>query len=186
MTKRGTRRRSNGLRVVAAIVAIALLGAWAILPQLFPPGRQLEGKPAPDFSLPVIANGEPGARLRLSDLRGSVVVIDFWATWCEPCLLQAPILERIARRHPDRVIVLGVNVQDDVALARRFARAKGLSYPVVADDTGEVQTVYRASNLPSLVVVDPSGTVVKYMRGLVSQRAVEKAIAAAQRPRDPA
>ena len=182
MTKRGTRRRSDVLRFIAAVVAIGLLATWTLLPHLFPPGRQLLGKPAPAFSLPVIANGDPGARLRLSDLRGSVVVIDFWATWCEPCTLQAPILERIASSHPNEVIVLGVNVQDDVSLARRFVRAKQLSYPVVADETGEVQATYRATNLPSLVVVDPRGTVVRYLRGLVSQAAVEHAIEIADNP----
>jgi thiol-disulfide isomerase/thioredoxin len=166
------------------VAAIALLLSWAFGSQLFPAGRELIGKPAPSFSLPVLANGEPGARMSLSELGGVVVVVDFWATWCEPCLVQAPILERVAQAHPDDVVVLGVSVDEDPELARRFVRQKRLTYPIVVDDTGVVQAAYGARTLPLVVVIDPAGRVAKVLPGLSSRSRLEDAISAARQQVD--
>lgn len=171
---------SNLLRIVAAVLAIALLASWTLLPQLFPPGRGRIGKPAADFSLPILANGEPDARLSLSDLTGKVVVLDFWATWCEPCLLQAPILDRLARDHPEQLVVVGVSVDEDPRRARQFARAKRLSYPIVLDETGEVQAAYGARTLPYVVVVDPQGKVVDVVQGVAGRARLDAALRAAR------
>lgn len=170
------RIRRDALRLLAAAAAVALLVAWTLLPQLFPAGRELIDKPAPDFSLPIIANGDPGARMGLAALQGTVVVLDFWATWCEPCLLQAPILERVARAHADDVVVIGVSLDDEPDLARSFARAKGLSYPIVLDDTGAVQAAYGARALPFVVVIDATGRVVRALPGVSSRARLEDAI----------
>ena len=140
---------------IAVLIALSALFGLAIMPRLGPGGGRLVGKPAPDVTLPVLANGDPGARMRLSELKGHAVVLDFWATWCGPCTVQAPILDRLARRHQKRgLMVLGVNVDDPPEVAKAFVSHKGLSYPIVTDDTREASVRYGVDKLPSLVVID--------------------------------
>ena len=129
----------------------------------------------------MIANGDPGARMRLSDLQGKVVILDFWASWCEPCAIQGRILDKIARQHPDDLVVLGINVEEEPALARRHAEAQGVSYPILSDPEGEVQVLYSAHGLPALVVVSPDGTVVKVKQGLASGAEIDQALKRARR-----
>ncbi len=166
----------------AALIALAALASLALIPRLVPARIELKG-PAPDFVLPVIAGGDEGARLKLSDLRGKIVIVDFWATWCEPCAVQAPILDRIARRHPRDVVVLGINVADEPELARRYALAKRLSYPILLDQDGEVQEAYGAFTLPSLVIVDRQGQIHRAVTGLVRQSTIDKMIRQLEQPR---
>jgi cytochrome c biogenesis protein CcmG/thiol:disulfide interchange protein DsbE len=174
-------RRTSVLRAVGLVLAGAALVGVTVWSQLFPPGSQLLHKPAPDFALPVVANGDPGARLRLSDLAGQVVVLDFWASWCEPCAVQAPILERFARSHAGEVVVVGINLDDEPGTVQQYARQKSLSYPIVSDDDGEARSAYGANNLPSLVVVDARGNVVRYVQGLVAGAQLDEALRAAKK-----
>lgn len=138
------------------------------------------GKPAPDATMPVVANGDPGARMKLTELRGHAVVLDFWATWCGPCAMQAPILDRIARRHQKKgLVVLGVNVSEPAETARAYAAQKGLSYPIVLDETHEVSDLYGVDKLPSLVVINKEGRVVAYLTGIVDESSLDEVVAAA-------
>ena len=162
--------------LIGALLALCALVGLVIMPRLAPAGGKLSGRPAPDFSLPVIANGDPGARVKLSELRDKVVVLDFWASWCGPCAMQAPILERIAQRHRDDVVVLGINVCDSPQVARSYVRNKRLSYPNVADDEGEVQAKYGASTLPTVVLIDRSGNIHTFVQGMLREAAIERAI----------
>ena len=138
------------------------------------------GKVAPDLTMPVVANGDPGARMQLAELRGHAVILDFWATWCGPCALQAPILDRIARRHQKKgLVVLGVNVDDPPDIARAYASKKGLSYPIVTDDARDASGLYGVDKLPSLVVIDKQGKVVAYLTGLIDEASLDEVVAAA-------
>ncbi len=162
--------------MIGALVALSALFGMFVMPRLSPAGGQLLHKPAPDFTLPVVVGGEPGARQRLSDLRGKIVVLDFWATWCPPCEIQAPILDRIARKHPDDVVVLGINVGESPGVIKRHVPTKGLSYPMLADLEGEVQGLYGAGTLPTLVLVDREGNVVVFVQSVVREETLERAI----------
>ncbi len=165
------------LYIIVGLVLLSVLIGSTVLPRLFPAGGKLVNQPAPDFTLPVVSGGEPGARIRLSQLQGSVVILDFWATWCKPCAPQSQILEKLARSHPNDLIVVGVNVDDEPAQARGYARKLGLSYPIVVDETGEVQSAYGASTLPTVVVIDKQGKLAEYIPGLARLPALEKLVA---------
>jgi thiol-disulfide isomerase/thioredoxin len=158
------------------LIALSALFGLVIMPRLAPSGGGMLDKPAPNFTLPVVANGDPGARLQLSDLRDKIVILDFWATWCGPCAMQAPILDRLARRYSQDVIVLGINVGESPQLAQRYAQQKGLSYPILADEDGDAQRLYNATTLPTVVLIDRAGNIQTFVQGVVREAALERAV----------
>ena len=176
------RGRQAGRAVLAlAAVALALNLAWI--------GRHLDwlrpleaGQPAPAFALPVVPIAPAGgaaapatvAQVRDVDLRGKVVVLEFWATWCEPCLLSLPHLDAAARRWGDRVAAIAVNVDDRAAAAAIFARA-GYRLTLAADD-GEASVRYQVDMLPHVVVIDASGVVRLVGQGGAGVRDAEAAV----------
>ena len=140
-------------------LASAIFG-YAVLPHLDPVRSKLVGNLAPDFTLRLISEGEDGNRLALSDLRGQVVLLDFWASWCAPCRVQAPILEQFARTNEDKPItVIGVNTGDAEPAALEFVKSMGISYPVVFDEQGLVARAFGANELPTLVVINAEGEI---------------------------
>lgn len=165
---------------IVVLLALAALAGLALMPRLAPPEGGMTGKPAPDFTLPVAANGEPGARMSLADLRGRPVVLDFWASWCGPCAIEAPVLERIAQRYEKKgLVVLGVNVSDPAMLIKQYAAQKKLSYPMLQEQGSGVSEAYGVEKLPSIVVIDKEGKVVLYRVGLVDESSLNDVISAA-------
>ena len=173
------RSTTTTLGVLGAVVA--LLVGLVILPRvLHRPEAPLVGQDAPDAAVTMIANGAAlgadGSALHLADLRGHVVVLDFWATWCGPCRMQAPIMDQVSRRWSDRgVVVVGVDTDTpDQGDPRQFALSHGLSYPIVQDRTGEASRLYAITGLPTLVVLSPSGKVVAVRTGVTESSEIER------------
>ncbi|MBK8252467.1 MAG: TlpA family protein disulfide reductase [Polyangiaceae bacterium] len=165
---------------IGVLIGLSTLFGLAILPRLGFFQNGLVGKPAPDFTLPVAANGDAGARMQLAELKGRPVVLDFWASWCGPCAVQAPILDRMARKYEGRgLVVLGVNVDDTASVAKEYARRKGLSYPILVDPSDQVSGFYGVSKLPSVIIIDKNGNVTSFLTGIVDEPALDEAIAAA-------
>jgi len=120
---------------------------------------------APDFTLSRL--DRPG-QLRLASLRGKAVVLNFWASWCYPCLKEAPALEEAWRKHDGHVVVLGVDTNDFTGDARKFMRKNGLTYPVVHDNHDLVAPKYGFRFLPETFFIDTRGKVVGHVGGQVS------------------
>lgn len=116
----------------------------------------LEGKQAPDFAL----KSATGENLRLSEYRGDVVMINFWATWCGPCRQEMPLLDELYTRY-QRVgfNLLGVNIDDDSSRAMKMATELGISFPVLFDARKEVSKLYEVNAMPVTVLVDREGNV---------------------------
>ncbi|HEX5658989.1 MAG TPA: TlpA disulfide reductase family protein [Polyangiales bacterium] len=127
------------------------------------------GKPAPAFGLPVVSGEGLGDRVRLEDLKGRPVVLDFWASWCEPCRQSIPILNEVAKE--TGVQVYGINSESFAApVVDRIAQRWGFRYPVLHDATAEVMQRYDVSALPTLYLIDRQGVVRKTHAGAPSAR----------------
>jgi peroxiredoxin len=118
-----------------------------------------KGQKAPDFSLPTLS----GPKLSLSSLRGSVVIIDFWAQWCEPCKKELPELQKLAKEFGDKdVVILAVNLDKTKENAQRLAHQLGLTIPVLLDPSGSVAGMYDLPKMPTSFLVDKRG-IVRYV-----------------------
>jgi peroxiredoxin len=116
----------------------------------------MEGQTAPDFEL----KSSTGENLRLSEYRGEVVMINFWATWCGPCRQEMPLLDELYNRY-QRVgfNLLGVNIDDDSRRAMQMAEELGIDFPVLFDAGKEVSRLYDVEAMPVTVLVDREGRV---------------------------
>jgi cytochrome c biogenesis protein CcmG/thiol:disulfide interchange protein DsbE len=173
--------RSVRTTLAALALVVGLLCGLVILPRVFARGETaMVGRKAPDFSLSLVANGESlggdGAALRVGQLRGQAVVLDFWATWCGPCRVEGPIVDAISRRWRDRgVVVVGVDTDTaDQGDPREYALSHGLSYPMVHDLSGEASRLYGIESLPTLVVLSRTGTVIAVRTGVTDDREIER------------
>ena len=116
----------------------------------------LTGAPAPDFTLKS-ANGD---NLKLSEFRGQVVMINFWASWCAPCRQEMPLLDEMYRRYQGLgFALLGVNVEEDSDAAKALLREIPVSFPILFDTKNTVSRTYNLVAMPSSVFVDRNGTV---------------------------
>ena len=143
---------------------LTLLGAFALLGALSTPAlaaKTLQGE-APDFTL----KSNSGKNLRLSELRGQVVMINFWASWCGPCRQEMPILDALHKRYAKAGFsVLGVNVEQDSGLADQLLKDIPVSFPVLYDPDSVVSKLYAVDAMPSTVMVDRDGRMRYLHRG---------------------
>jgi len=153
--------RSRIMAVLAGLVLFVM--ALSVLQPLFR-GDPLEGQPAPQFTLP-LGDGD-SERIRLTDQRGKVVVLDFWASWCGPCRHSVPLLNRVVQRYRDQVTVLGINSEAISAAQVAFVALRwGIGYSVLRDAAMEAQMAYGVQAFPTLVLIDKQGKVAKVYQG---------------------
>jgi len=145
--------------VVLALVAFALLAAlWSPRPYLDSPQTS---EPVPDFSFEL-----NGRAMRLADLRGQVVLLNFWATWCPPCVAEMPSLERLHQRlGPRGLTVLGVSVDTDRAAYENFLRDYKITFPNVRDPDRRISALYGTFMYPETYIVDRQGRLVRKVIG---------------------
>lgn len=152
--------RSRGLRILLATAAVglaAVLGLAAL--------QCRRGTPflAPDFAVPDLG----GQAVRLSGLRGKVVLLNLWTTWCPPCREEMPSMERLYQRLRDRGFVLIAISQDEdgKAVVEPFVRQLGLTFPVLVDPEHQVGNRYEVWGYPESFIIDREGRVVERVIG---------------------
>ena len=177
------RRRTVGAIVggviVAAVVALLAIGlanrdVGTSIQDALDAGERPD---APGFTAPVLLAadgiGPVGTQVSLDDLRGRTVVLNFWASWCQPCEREAPILNEVARRHRGSgdAVVLGLDVQDLREKARAFATAHGVAYPSLRETGDSAYRDYQLTGLPETFVIDPQGRIALKVVGEVTDPA---------------
>ncbi len=174
-----------GLVAAAAVALVALLvfgiereGVSGSLDAALQKGIRL---PAPDANtaLPVLGTGKTET---LAQLKGKVVVLNLFASWCDPCKAEAPILEQIQRQiHGQNATVLGVTYLDNTNDARQFVHQEHINYPIVRDVTGNFARAWGANGIPETFVIDRDGRVAALRRyqlaGTWLQQSVDRILA---------
>ena len=169
----GTRKRN--LIIAASIVPVvaffALLG-WALVQSGGNPGGfgvnrsfgevAVEQQPAPEFT----KSDLNGSTVSLSELRGKVVMLDFWSSWCPPCRQEAPVLAQVYREYEGRdVEFLGVAIWDDPRDVARYAKDFDLPYPNVLDEKGQIAINYGVAGIPEKFFIDARGNLMRKFVG---------------------
>jgi cytochrome c biogenesis protein CcmG/thiol:disulfide interchange protein DsbE len=156
--------------ILFSILILTLSGGWiwaskpaavATSPKTSAPQQ---GFLAPDFTLDTFS----GEQVSLADLRGKVVLINFWASWCLPCRAEMKAIQNVYAEYQNQgFVVLAINAtyQDEVANATQFAQAEGLTFPLLSDQDGSVDRSYRVLAMPTSFFVDRQGKIVKVVIG---------------------
>lgn len=164
---RGLTARERTFAIAGAVTALALVAAiWFLTGRdAGPQGAAMSevNRPAPAFAVPAL----DGGNVSLADYSGKVVLLNFWATWCEPCKRELPALEQAHQTYGDQgLAIIGVNLTDDEQAQggsetqiRAFLDQYGVTYPIALDMEGEVTNAYRVFPLPTSFFIDPQGRI---------------------------
>lgn len=151
---------------VAIFAVVVIIGGLTIANNLFmkeeKPKLAKAGEQARDFTLPGLDGGE----IKLADYKGKTVVLNFWASWCEPCRQEMPDLQAQYDRWRDQgVVVLAVNEAESKITAGAYVQQLGLKFPVALDSKEDVRKLYGVYNYPSSVFIGPDGKIGKVVEG---------------------
>lgn len=131
------------------------------------------GQTAPDFELATL----DGGTIKLSQLRGKGVLINFWASWCKPCRDEMPAIQRVYDLHKDKGLeVLAVNIAETKVTVDGFVRHLDLTFPILLDQDREVTRLYGIGPIPSSIFISPEGKVVRKVSGQMDESQIESMI----------
>jgi peroxiredoxin len=138
----------------------------AVVSPSVPPVGVTVGMRAPDLELRAL----DGGTIRLSDLRGQPVMINFWAVWCGFCRTELPEMQQVFEAYRDRgFIILAIDVQEDRSVVKPFVDELGLAFPVLLDSEAEVSRSYRVRGLPTSYFVDQNGVIIGRELGAIDE-----------------
>lgn len=149
-----SRQWHRGFRKLQQVFVAGLAAsAFALLPLAAQAGQAVSG-PAPAFSLPT----STGASDSLANHRGDVVMINFWASWCEPCRTEFPLIDALYKKYRKLgFTVLAVNIEPDAQAAQAFLKNNPVSFPILMDAKNTVSDTYKVDAMPTTVLVDRAG-----------------------------
>ncbi len=143
----------------------ASAGGVVLLPSAGRPLALFAGNDAPDFTL----HGLTGSDLSLSNYRGQVVLVNFWATWCVPCRREMPDMQRVYMERKDRgFAIVAVNIQEAREPINAFVSQYGLTFPIALDTKGEVTQRYGIYSLPTSYFIDKAGRIAEVRAGALT------------------
>ncbi|HHP1115230.1 redoxin domain-containing protein [Bacillus cereus group sp. MYBK163-2] len=136
------------------------------------------GKSAPDFELTKL----DGTNVKLSDLKGKKVILNFWATWCGPCQQEMPDMEAFYKEHKENVEILAINYTPSekgggAEKVSNFAKEKGITFPILLDKNIDVTTAYKVITIPTSYFIDTKGIIQDKFIGPMTQKEMEKRVA---------
>lgn len=159
---------------IAVLAVLALVGLLVFGLVSKGGSRVTVGEQAPSTALPRLEGGGDGS---LAQYKGRWVLVNFWASWCEPCKQEAPALEKFQRQHGGpKFTVLGVDTRDLSDDGREFVREYGLSYPQLRDGDGGAAHDYGTTGVPENFLVDPTGKVQWLLPGPVDEQYLEEQV----------
>src|SRR5215469_11215589 len=168
------------LAAVTAVLLFVLAKGFGRDPHEVP--FQLRGKPAPDFTLRRLDTGEP---VRLSDLKGKPIVLNFWASWCGPCKMEHPVVAMAARRFGQEYQFFGVVFEDTEENARAFAGASDPSFPQLIDERSRMAVDYGVTGVPETYFIDANGILRDKVAFPIDPRTMMEKLAALKQPPGP-
>ncbi|OAB41051.1 TlpA family protein disulfide reductase [Paenibacillus antarcticus] len=176
--------RKNGI----AIIILLILVVWGVYDYTNNNGQQnkqvstsgvkvgiAKGNMAPDFNLLSLDE----KNVKLSDFTGKKVILNFWGTWCPPCRVEMPHMEKMYNHDGDNVVVLSVNLtqtEKSESDVKAFVEDFGLTFPVVMDTDGDVASTYQISAYPTSYFIDSQGIIREIFKGAINDEMMEKAI----------
>ncbi|MRN52707.1 TlpA family protein disulfide reductase [Paenibacillus monticola] len=160
------RQRWVALLIIAALIAA---GVWTIIQSRSSEEKESVGAihvgaTAPIFELTTIQ----GQKVRLADYKGQVVVINFWASWCGPCVQEMPLIDRIHQTQAPEVTTLFINVGESKGTVVDYLESQHFSFPVSIDITGKVSGLYGITGLPATFIIDESGVIRRAVLGEIT------------------
>lgn len=138
-------------RLACVMVLLGIVGCSRPAPR----GEMELDRAAPGFQLPSLS----GEKVGLEQFRGRIVLLDFWATWCGPCRISMPVMERIQKEYPQDLSLLAINLQEPRDLVENYVRKQNLRSMVLLDEDGEVGRAYQSHSIPMHVLIDREGIV---------------------------
>jgi cytochrome c biogenesis protein CcmG, thiol:disulfide interchange protein DsbE len=150
--------------IVTGIVMTAVFGVTLALKLRSEIDIIAVGSGAPNFHAVNLSNGRPTT---MADYKGKVVLLNIWATWCGPCRVEMPAIERLHRKFAGtdfRLVSVSID-KDDSTVVRRFAQELGLTFEILHDRSGAIQQAYQTTGVPESFVIDRDGTIVKKVIG---------------------
>jgi thiol-disulfide isomerase/thioredoxin len=143
------------------------------MPGTEPAESELVGKAASPFSL----KGLTGKPTTLASLKGKVVLLDFWASWCGPCRIEMPTIDKLDRELKAKgLVVLGVNVGEKAKTASDYIKKNNYGFAILLDSDSQVSERYGASGLPTVVVIDKQGNISSHFIGVQSEEVLREAL----------
>lgn len=151
--------------VAIASAAMAAVFAVALVIKIRPQMNLLEvGSRAPDFHAVDLATGRA---MTLADYKGKVILLNIWATWCQPCRVEMPAIERLHKKLGSKdfqVVAVSIDVDGD-SVVTAFARDLGLTFQILHNQSGDIQQIYQTTGVPESFVIDRDGIIVKKVIG---------------------